>query len=153
MTTNGTAPQTTSSMMTARPWVPLANQLWPIMSTPGTWLSSQFSTPKSLSNIHLKMVMATTIGMPQLATRAMLTRVFTQPETRWSSRAISMPSTMVSTTAVKANRTVRTTTVQNSLSLRTLVKLSKPTDSGSLNPQSCGCPNFWKDRVTRRTSG
>ena len=36
MTTKGTAPQTTSSMMTARPCGPLANQLWPIMSTPGS---------------------------------------------------------------------------------------------------------------------
>lgn len=38
------------------------------------------------------------IGMPQLATSTMLTSVLTQPETRWSSSAISMPATIVKTT-------------------------------------------------------
>lgn len=93
------------------------------------------------------------IGMPQLATRAMLMRVFTQPETRWSSRAIAMPMTIVKTTQAAAKTMVRTTTAQNSLSPSTLAKLSKPTDSAGLNPQSCDWPNAWKDRVTSRTSG
>lgn len=93
------------------------------------------------------------IGMPQLATSAMLTSIFTQPETRWSSRAIAMPMTIVKTTQAAAKTTVRTTTVQNSLSPSTLEKLSRPTDSAGLNPHSWDWPNSWKDRVTRRTSG
>ncbi len=91
--------------------------------------------------------------MPQLATSAMLTRVFTQPETRWSSRAISMPRTIVKTTAPAVKPTVRSTTCQKSPSPSTLEKLAKPTDSGSWKPQSWDWPNFWNDRVTSRTRG
>lgn len=93
------------------------------------------------------------IGMPQLATSAMLMSVFTQPETRWSSSAISMPRTIVKMTQPAAKTIVRTTTDQNSLSASTLVKLSNPTDSAGWKPHSWDCPNFWKERVTRRTSG
>ena len=45
ITTKGTAPQITSSMMTARPCGPLANQLWPIRSTPGSLLRTALRMP------------------------------------------------------------------------------------------------------------
>ena len=64
-----------------------------------------------------------------------------------------MPMTIVRTTQPAAKTMVRTTTAQNSPSPSDLVKLSKPTDSAGWKPHSWDCPNFWKDRVTSRTSG
>ncbi|GAA3219209.1 hypothetical protein GCM10020256_23990 [Streptomyces thermocoprophilus] len=101
----------------------------------------------------MKTVVATMTGMPQLATRTMLIRVLSQPETFCSSRASSMPITMVRTTAPPAKTIVRITTVQNSSSPSTAVKLSKPTFSAGWKPHSWDWPNFWKDRVTSRSSG
>ncbi len=89
-------------------------------------------------------------GMPQLATSTMLTSVFTQPETRWSSRATSMPTTMVKMTQPAAKTIVRSTTCQNSLSSSTLEKLPNPVHSAGLNPHSWDCPKSWKERVTSR---
>ena len=118
MATNGRAPQTTTIMITVNPWSGWSNQLccWKL-SAPSR-VSSQFTTPNSKSNIHCQMEMAVRVGIAQAATSPAVTSTRMGRARLRSSRATSVPSTMVSPTATVANTSVLATTVQKNGSVR-----------------------------------
>ena len=69
---------------------------------------------------------ATTGGIDHTRTRAAVSSSRTQVETRTSSSAISVPTTIVSPTFTTVKTTVRNSVCQKTGSLRTLLKLASP---------------------------
>ena len=86
-------------------------------------------TPFSLFVIQLQTWTATTGGIAQTRTRPAVRSSRTQVETRTSSSAISVPSTIVRPTFTAVKTTVRSSVCQKTASWRTLRKLSSPTYS------------------------